>query len=115
MLITAVLGKEVPSGGLPIATGVVTVNIATVAEIGRLLPHGRGIQERVVTISGPGVAKKGNYLIPIGTPLRFALEQVGVSGQISEVFLGTYDGGIRVQLGYFHYQRNLWHSGIYGN
>ena len=64
MLITAILGKEVPSGGLPIDVGVVTVNVATTAEIGRLLPHGRGIQERVITITGPGVEKKGNYLIP---------------------------------------------------
>jgi electron transport complex protein RnfC len=58
MLITALLGREVPSGGLPIDVGVVVVNVATTAEIGRLLPHGRGIQERVVTITGPGVKKK---------------------------------------------------------
>ncbi len=50
MLITSVLGREVPSGGLPIDVGIVTVNIATTAEIGRLLPHGRGIQERVITM-----------------------------------------------------------------
>ncbi|MGB4961214.1 MAG: RnfABCDGE type electron transport complex subunit C, partial [Saprospiraceae bacterium] len=67
MLITSILGQEVPSGGLPIEVNVVTVNIATTAEIGRLLPHGRGIQERVITIAGPAVKKKGNYLIPIGT------------------------------------------------
>ena len=58
MLITSVLGLEVPSGGLPIDVGVVVVNVATTAEIGRLLPHGRGIQERVVTITGPGREKE---------------------------------------------------------
>jgi electron transport complex protein RnfC len=78
MLITSILGKEVPSGGLPIDVNVVVVNVATTAEIGRLLPHGRGIQERVVTITGPGIKKKGNYLIPIGTPLRYVLDYVGV-------------------------------------
>lgn len=88
LLITALLGKEVPSGGLPVDVGVVTVNIATTAEIGRLLPHGRGIQERVVTITGPAIGRKGNYRIPIGTPLRFALEQVDVSDAVSRVFLG---------------------------
>ncbi|MBT8220464.1 MAG: electron transport complex subunit RsxC [Bacteroidia bacterium] len=88
MLITSILGKEVPSGGLPIDVNVVAVNIATAAEIGRLLPHGRGIQERVVTITGPGVKKKGNYLIPIGTPLRYALDQVGAADNISEVYMG---------------------------
>ena len=88
MLITALLDKEVPSGGLPADVGVVVVNVATAAEIGRLLPHGRGIQERVVTMSGPAVGKKGNYRIPIGTPLRFALEQVDISDDVSRVFLG---------------------------
>lgn len=88
MLITAVLGREVPSGGLPIDVAVVTINVATAAEIGRLLPHGRGIQERVVTITGPGVNKKGNYLIPIGTPLRYVLDEVGVADNISEVYMG---------------------------
>jgi electron transport complex protein RnfC len=65
------------------------INVATAAEIGRLLPRGRGIQERVVTVTGPAVAKKGNYRIPIGTPLRFLLETVGVAeAEISHVFLG---------------------------
>ena len=88
MLITSILGKEIPSGKLPIEAGAVGGNVATTAEIGRLLPHGRGIQERVITITGPGVKKKGNYLIPVGTPLRYVLEQVGVDEDISEVYMG---------------------------
>ncbi len=88
MLVSALLGREVPSGGLPMDVHVICVNVATTAEIGRLLPHGRGIQERVITITGPGVEKKGNYLIPIGTPLRYALEQVGMKEHVSRVILG---------------------------
>ena len=88
MLITALTGDEVPSGGLPADLGVVVVNVATAAEIGRLLPHGRGIQERVVTITGPAIGRRGNYRIPIGTPLRFALEQAELSEDVSRVFLG---------------------------
>ena len=88
MLIRALLGREVPSGGLPSDVAVVTVNVATTAEIGRLLPHGRGIQERVITIGGPAIRKKGNYRIPIGTPLRFALEYAGMEPNLSRVFLG---------------------------
>jgi len=96
MLITSLLGKEVPSGGLPIDVHAVVVNVATTAEIGRLLPHGRGIQERVITITGSGVKKKGNYLIPIGTPLRYVLEQVGVDESISEVYMGGPMMGVAV-------------------
>ncbi|UCF67910.1 MAG: electron transport complex subunit RsxC, partial [Acidobacteriota bacterium] len=88
MLITALLGREVPSGGLPLDVHALCVNVATTAEIGRLLPHGRGIQERVITITGPAVERKGNYRIPIGTPLRFLLETVGVDESVNRVFLG---------------------------
>ncbi len=88
MLIKALLGREVPSGGLPSAVGALVVNVATAAEIGRLLPLGRGIQERVITVTGPAVTKKGNYRIPIGTPLRFVLESVGVGPGVRRVFLG---------------------------
>jgi electron transport complex protein RnfC len=88
MLISALLHREVPSGGLPLDVGAVVVNVATTAEIGRLLPHGQGIQERVITITGPAVRRKGNYRIPIGTPLRFALDFVGVADDLGQVFLG---------------------------
>jgi electron transport complex protein RnfC len=44
--------------------------------------------ERVITITGPGIKKKGNYLIPIGTPLRYALSQVGMKDDATGVFLG---------------------------
>jgi electron transport complex protein RnfC len=88
MLIHALLGRDVPPGGLPLDVHALCVNVATTAEIGRLLPHGRGIQERVVTVTGPAVKQKGNYRIPIGTPLRFLLEQVGVEDDVDRVFLG---------------------------
>ena len=96
MLITSLLNREVPSGGLPIDVDVIVVNVATTAEIGRLLPHGQGIQERVVTITGPGVKKKGNYLIPVGTPLRFVLDYVGVDEKVSEVYMGGPMMGVAV-------------------
>ena len=88
MLFAALLGREVPSGGLPLDIHALCCNVATTAEIGRLLPHGRGIQERVITITGPAVKEKGNYRIPIGTPLRFLLETVGVDEDVTRVFLG---------------------------
>ncbi len=88
MLTTALLGRAVPSGGLPLDVGALCINVATTAEIGRLLPRGRGIEERIVTITGPAVVQKGNYRVPIGTPLRFLLEAVGVTVDVDRVFLG---------------------------
>jgi len=88
MLIQSLLNRQLAPGKHANDVGVVGVNIATAAEIGRLLPHGRGIQERVVTITGPAMTRKGNYRIPIGTPLRFILETLGTSNNLNKVFMG---------------------------
>ncbi len=88
MLITALLGREIPSGRLPIDIGAMCINVATTAEIGRLLPLGSGVRLWGITIGGPAVRRKGNYRIPIGTPLRFVLDTVGVDTSVARVFLG---------------------------
>ncbi len=68
--------------------GAAVFNVATLAQIGDLLPRQQGLIERVVTITGPGVQRPGNYLMALGTPLRFALEQAGFSGYARQVVLG---------------------------
>ena len=88
MLIKSVLGRSVPPGSFPSAVGVSVFNVGTLAQIGELLPHGRGVIERVVTVSGPGVKHPGNYLVPVGTPVRFLLEHAGVTSGAHEVILG---------------------------
>jgi len=88
MLITSLLGKEVPSGGIPADIGVAVYNVGTLAQLGDLIPRGRGLIERVVTVSGPGVARPGNYLVPIGTPLGFLMQQVGSSSEANELIMG---------------------------
>ncbi len=88
MLTTALLGREIPSGGLPLDVGVLCFNVGSTAEIGRLLPVGAGLQERVITVGGPAVRDKGNYRVPIGTSIRFVLETVGVNDDVTCVFLG---------------------------
>ena len=63
MLVKVLLGREIPSGGLPADVGLAVFNVATLAQIGELLPWRHGLIERVVTITGPGVRKPGNYLV----------------------------------------------------
>ncbi len=88
VLIKVLLDREVPSGGLPSDIGVAVFNVATLAQIGDLLPRRQGLIERVVTITGPGVTKPGNYLIALGTPLRWALEHAGCTNEAASVILG---------------------------
>ena len=88
MLTAALLGREIPSGGLPADVGVMCSNVTTLAEIGELLPVGRGLIERVVTITGGGIERPGNYRIPIGTPLDFVLDTVGLKDDAFEVVFG---------------------------
>jgi electron transport complex protein RnfC len=88
MLIKALLGLEVPSGGLPSALGVVVNNVGTLAQLARLLPAGEGMVERVVTVTGTGVERPGDYVMPLGTPMSFVLEQVGAACSAREVILG---------------------------
>ncbi len=88
VLVSALLGREVPSGGLPLDVHTLCINVTTTAEIGHLLPSGAGIQERVVTVTGPAVRHPGNYRVPIGTPLRFVLETVGTGPDVNRVVVG---------------------------
>ena len=88
ILMKTLLGREKPTGGFPIDVNTMCFNVTSTSEIGRLLPHGAGLQERVITIGGPALKQKGNYRVPVGTPLRFALETLGVHDDVSCVFLG---------------------------
>src|SRR3989304_7549711 len=96
MLTKALLGREIPSGGLPADAGVMVSNVTTAAEIGTLLPLGQGLIERVITITGHGVGRPGNYLLPVGTPLNFILEQVQLAGAARE---GIFGGAVRGKAG----------------
>jgi electron transport complex protein RnfC len=74
MLIRAVTGREVPSGKLPMNVGVVVQNVGSIACIGEIFETGYPLIERVVTVTGPGVRRPSNLIVPVGTRLRDVLE-----------------------------------------
>ncbi|MFH1964577.1 MAG: electron transport complex subunit RsxC [Acidobacteriota bacterium] len=77
MLIKALLGLEVPSGGLPLDLDVLTNNVGTTAAIADWFDRGVPLIERVVTVTGPGIPHPRNLLVPLGTPLSALIEYCG--------------------------------------
>ena len=76
-LIQAITGEEVPRGGLPRDLGVLVHNVATARAAWRAVARGEPLLERVVTVAGPGVARPGNFLVPVGTPVAHLVQQAG--------------------------------------
>jgi len=76
-LIKAVMGKEVPAGGLPLDVGVVVQNVGTLKAIAEAVLEDKPLIERGTTISGTAIKNPGNYIIRIGTPVTHIIEQTG--------------------------------------
>jgi electron transport complex protein RnfC len=75
--ILAALGREVPTGGLPLDVGVVVINVGTAATIARAVIRGRPLTHRVVTVTGAGIVKPKNLLVPIGISYGELIEHCG--------------------------------------
>jgi len=89
LLIKAILDKEVPAGKLPLDVDVVVNNVGTAAAIADYFDRGLPLIERVVTVSGPGIAKPANVIVPIGTPVRAVLDFCGgLSPETRHVVMG---------------------------
>lgn len=87
-LIKAILGREVPSGGLPLHVGVVVSNVGTAAAVGELLATGMPLVRRVVTVTGR-VKEPANLRVPIGTPFSYLIAAAGgMEGEPSKVVAG---------------------------
>lgn len=77
MLITAILGHEVPQGKLPIDLGVLVANVGTVKAISDYFRTGQPLIERIVTVTGTAIKNPANVLVPIGTPMSTVIEFCG--------------------------------------
>jgi H+/Na+-translocating ferredoxin:NAD+ oxidoreductase subunit C len=89
MLIKAVTGVEVPSGKLPVSVGVIVQNVGSVAAIAEVFETGMPLVERIVTVSGHGLRRPANLIVPVGTKLRDLLDFCdGVTSDAAEVIIG---------------------------
>ncbi len=76
-LIDAVIGKKVPSGGLPVDTGAVVQNIGTAFAVYEAVQKNKPLFEGIMTVTGDCAKEQKNYLHRVGTPLSFIMEQCG--------------------------------------
>ncbi len=77
-LIKAVTKREVPSGGLPSAVGVIVNNIDTCAAIANAVVCNMPLIERVVTVSGDAVEKPSNLRVRVGVTFEELLLACGL-------------------------------------
>ena len=76
-LIQALLGREVPRGGLPFDVGVVVQNVGTAKAIWDAVSSGKPLYERVLTAAGEGIREPKNLMVRIGTPFQSVLDFCG--------------------------------------
>ncbi len=89
MLIKRVMGKQVPSGGLPMDVGAIVCNVSTAKAVSDAIQLGMPLVERVVTVSGNRMNKPGNYLVKIGTSVKDIVSHCGdVKGDDVTVKIG---------------------------
>lgn len=95
-LISALTSREVPPRKFPFDVGVVVQNVGSAWAIKRAVAQCIPLIERTVTISGDGVARPANFIVPIGTPIGILLEHCGLSPETKKIILGGPFMGISV-------------------
>lgn len=88
-LIKTLLGREVPSGGLPLDVGCVVNNVGTALAIYEAVRFGKPLYERVVTVTGRGVSDPVNLRARLGTPIGDLIEECGgFREEVGKVIIG---------------------------
>lgn len=89
-LIDACIGRQVPSGALPIEVGAVVDNVATVYAVYQAVQKNQPLISRVMTVTGKELKNPGNYQVRFGTPLT---DVVALAGGVPETTGKIIGGG----------------------
>lgn len=76
-LIDAVIRRQVKSGALPISAGAVVQNVGTAFAVYEAVQKHKPLFERVVTVTGKGVANPSNLLVRVGTSIAELIDAAG--------------------------------------
>ncbi|MBO5763975.1 MAG: electron transport complex subunit RsxC [Bacteroidales bacterium] len=76
-LIDAVVGRQVPSMGLPIDTGAVVQNVGTALAVYEAVQKNKPLFEGILTVTGECSKEQKNFKHRVGTPISKIIEAVG--------------------------------------
>lgn len=76
-LIESVTGRRVPGFGLPFDVGVIVQNVGTTKAIYEAVALNKPLYEKVITITGKGIARPANLKVRIGTRLSDIVSYLG--------------------------------------
>lgn len=76
-LIKATTNREVPNGKLPIDIGCVVQNVGTAFAVYQAVQKNIPLIQRVVTVTGKSIKNPSNFLVRIGTPIKYLIEKTG--------------------------------------
>lgn len=76
-LVRAATGRVVPNGGLPLDVGIVVMNVGTVSALARMILRELPLTHRIISVTGGGIVRPSNFLVPIGTPFGNLIEAAG--------------------------------------
>jgi H+/Na+-translocating ferredoxin:NAD+ oxidoreductase subunit C len=88
-LISAVSGRKVPPGKLPSEVGCLVQNVGTAIALFEAASTGKPLYERVLTVTGQGIAQPANFLAKVGTPISVLIEAAGgLTGGPTKLIMG---------------------------
>ncbi|MCR5490939.1 MAG: SLBB domain-containing protein, partial [Bacilli bacterium] len=76
-MIKSATGIQVESGHLPGEYGIANFNVSTVSAIYEAAKYNRPVYERLVSVTGDGIAFPSNFKVRLGTPLTYLLDACG--------------------------------------
>ena len=76
-LIQAVTGREVPPKCLPHDVKCAVFNVTTLAKVYDAVENGMPVLERIVTVTGEGVANPQNFVVKVGTKAQDLINAAG--------------------------------------
>ena len=70
-------GKVVAEGQRLAELNVIIINITSLAKMAQYIEDGMPLVEKCITVDGSAIKEPKNLLVPIGTPIRYLVEQAG--------------------------------------